>query len=145
MILNTVLSIKANPCTPRVNADHGPAFLSPTYHLFNHIASRAVVWRPLFSKKRLQRDRTAPVLCSRLHQPPPSPCRVALQLQYDGTHFHGWERKPDVDTVQSAVERAISGFYGRAICVQAASRTDAGAHALAQVVHFDAPFRMSDL
>lgn len=79
----------------------------------------------------------------RPHSPPPSPSRIALQLQYDGTSFHGWERKPGISTVQSSVEKALSEIYGTSILVQAASRTDAGAHAMGQVIHYDAPFAMS--
>lgn len=80
------------------------------------------------------------------HTPPPCPHRVALRLQYDGTSFHGWERKPDhaaVSTIQATVEAGLSEVYGTQIRVQAASRTDAGAHALAQIIHFDAPFALS--
>lgn len=80
------------------------------------------------------------------HIPPLCPHRVALRLQYDGTSFHGWERKPDhaaVSTIQATVEAGLSEVYGTQIRAQAASRTDAGAHALAQVIHFDAPFALS--
>lgn len=80
------------------------------------------------------------------HSPPPCPHRVALRLQYDGTSFHGWERKPvnaAVSTIQATVETGLSEVYGTQIRVHAASRTDAGAHALAQVIHFDAPFALS--
>lgn len=66
-----------------------------------------------------------------------SPARVALQIQYNGSRYHGWERKKDVSTVQSCVEAALTDVYGHPVNVQAASRTDAGAHALGQVVHFD--------
>lgn len=71
--------------------------------------------------------------------------RTALELQYDGTDFHGWQAQTsgDVRTVQATVEGALAEVYGTQVRVHAASRTDAGAHALRQVVHFDAPFALS--
>lgn len=65
--------------------------------------------------------------------------RVALQVQYNGADFHGWERKPDVRTVQGELNAALADVVGISVPTFAASRTDAGTHAIAQVVHFDAP------
>lgn len=72
-------------------------------------------------------------------KPPQCPVksRLALQIQYDGRNYHGWERKPDVRTVQSTLETALSDVFGHLIDVHASSRTDAGAHAIGQVAHFD--------
>ena len=65
--------------------------------------------------------------------------RIVLCLEYDGTPYAGWQRQPDVPTVQDAVESAIGRFLavpGR-VEVVAAGRTDTGVHALGQIVHFD--------
>lgn len=65
--------------------------------------------------------------------------RIALGLEYDGAKFSGWQSQTDGNTVQDALEAALGRVAGmplRAIC---AGRTDAGVHALMQVVHFDAP------
>lgn len=63
--------------------------------------------------------------------------RYKLTIEYDGTPFSGWQRQPDRPSVQQAVERAIHAMSGETITLQAAGRTDAGVHALGQVVHFD--------
>jgi tRNA pseudouridine38-40 synthase len=65
--------------------------------------------------------------------------RIALQLEYDGTPFHGWQSQPGGCTVQDALERALGQIAGGGIRTVCAGRTDAGVHALMQVVHFDAP------
>ncbi len=74
--------------------------------------------------------------------------RYRLTLEYDGTPFVGWQRQPDHLSVQQCLEQAIAGFSGERVDSQAAGRTDAGVHALGQVVHFDLerhwdPFRVS--
>lgn len=63
--------------------------------------------------------------------------RYRLTLEYDGTPFCGWQRQPERMSVQQAVEEAIARFSGEAARIQAAGRTDAGVHALGQVVTFD--------
>ena len=65
--------------------------------------------------------------------------RVALGIEYDGSAFHGWQTQPGGGTVQDALEAALRQIAGVAIPVVCAGRTDAGVHATAQVVHFDAP------
>lgn len=64
--------------------------------------------------------------------------RYALVVEYDGTHYAGWQRQPALaSTVQENVEAALSRVADEAIEVVCAGRTDAGVHALGQVVHFD--------
>ncbi len=65
--------------------------------------------------------------------------RVALVLQYRGTHFHGWQWQPQHRTVQEELEKALSSVLGQPIRIHGAGRTDTGVHAAAQVAHFDAP------
>ena len=66
-----------------------------------------------------------------------------LTLAYDGTDFEGWQsqaRVRPVRTVQGVLEAALSRLVGGARApVVAAGRTDAGVHALGQVVSFDLP------
>ena len=64
--------------------------------------------------------------------------RVALVIQYLGTHFHGWQRQPQQRTVQEEIELALKSVMGRPVTLHGAGRTDAGVHAAAQVAHFDA-------
>lgn len=63
--------------------------------------------------------------------------RIALGLEYDGTGFSGWQSQPSGNTVQDALERALTEIAGTPIQTVCAGRTDAGVHALMQVVHFD--------
>jgi tRNA pseudouridine38-40 synthase len=63
--------------------------------------------------------------------------RIALGLEYDGSTFCGWQTQPTSCAVQDALERALSQIARETIATVCAGRTDAGVHALAQVVHFD--------
>jgi tRNA pseudouridine38-40 synthase len=63
--------------------------------------------------------------------------RIALGLEYEGSRFCGWQSQAGGGAVQDAVEAAISQVADAATRVVCAGRTDAGVHALAQVIHFD--------
>ncbi|MES2047830.1 MAG: tRNA pseudouridine(38-40) synthase TruA [Pseudomonadota bacterium] len=63
--------------------------------------------------------------------------RLVLGVQYDGSCWHGWQTQPDGKTVQDILERALSTFSKNRILTVCAGRTDAGVHAIEQVVHFD--------
>jgi tRNA pseudouridine38-40 synthase len=63
--------------------------------------------------------------------------RYALGLEYDGTRFSGWQRQDHVESVQAAVEDALSRVADEPVAVTVAGRTDAGVHALGQVAHFE--------
>ncbi|MFK2905208.1 tRNA pseudouridine(38-40) synthase TruA [Dyella ginsengisoli] len=63
--------------------------------------------------------------------------RIALGIEYDGTDFSGWQRLSHRDSVQGALEKALSFVAAAPIDVTCAGRTDAGVHGRCQVVHFD--------
>ncbi|WP_423069234.1 tRNA pseudouridine(38-40) synthase TruA [Devosia sp. CN2-171] len=63
--------------------------------------------------------------------------RYRLTIEYDGRPFCGWQRQAGDLSVQQVLEEAIVRFSGETAVTQAAGRTDAGVHALGQVVHFD--------
>ena len=63
--------------------------------------------------------------------------RFALRMAYDGRSFPGWQTQPSGDAIQDRVESALSRIAGHPVATVCAGRTDAGVHALAQVVHFD--------
>jgi tRNA pseudouridine38-40 synthase len=59
-----------------------------------------------------------------------------LILSYDGSDYAGWQVQPDLPTVQGALASAIGRITGEKVLPQGSGRTDAGVHALAQVVTF---------
>ncbi len=65
-----------------------------------------------------------------------------LTLAYDGTAFAGWQRQPAARTVQGELEAAIERITrARSKCI-ASGRTDAGVHALGQVVSFQSETKL---
>lgn len=61
---------------------------------------------------------------------------LKLILSYDGSEFSGWQVQPDAVTVQGTLASAIGRITGEKVLPQGSGRTDAGVHALAQVVTF---------
>jgi tRNA pseudouridine38-40 synthase len=61
---------------------------------------------------------------------------LKLILAYDGSEFFGWQVQPDANTVQGTLATAIGRITGEKVLPQGSGRTDAGVHALAQVVTF---------
>ncbi|RYG08704.1 MAG: tRNA pseudouridine(38-40) synthase TruA [Burkholderiales bacterium] len=65
--------------------------------------------------------------------------RLALGISYNGQAYEGWQSQLSGRTVQDHLESALTQFAVHPISTVCAGRTDAGVHALLQVVHFDAP------
>ena len=63
--------------------------------------------------------------------------RIAAGVEYRGSEFYGWQRQDGQRTVQACVESAVSSVADHPVEVQCAGRTDAGVHAVQQVIHFD--------
>jgi len=61
---------------------------------------------------------------------------LKVTLTYDGAEFSGWQVQPDAATVQGTLASAIGRITGEKVLPQGSGRTDAGVHALAQVVTF---------
>jgi tRNA pseudouridine38-40 synthase len=61
---------------------------------------------------------------------------LKMILSYDGAEFSGWQVQPDAATVQGTLASAIGRITGEKVLPQGSGRTDAGVHALAQVVTF---------
>ncbi len=61
-------------------------------------------------------------------------------MAYDGHLFHGFQMQPNQRTVQGEIEKALQKMTkGKRVIVEGSGRTDAGVHALGQVIHFDYP------
>ncbi|CAG1017298.1 tRNA pseudouridine synthase A [Burkholderiaceae bacterium] len=63
--------------------------------------------------------------------------RLALGVSYRGQAYQGWQSQPSGKTVQDRLEAALTAFADRPVATLCAGRTDAGVHALNQVVHID--------
>jgi tRNA pseudouridine38-40 synthase len=63
--------------------------------------------------------------------------RVAAIVEYDGTDYAGWQSQIHSASIQDAVQAALSFVAGHPVLAICAGRTDAGVHALGQVIHFD--------
>jgi tRNA pseudouridine38-40 synthase len=71
--------------------------------------------------------------------------KIALGVEYLGTDFHGWQlQKSGIRTVQLVVERALSSVANHPVRVFCSGRTDAGVHAIEQVIHFETHAKRDD-
>lgn len=62
--------------------------------------------------------------------------KYRIDLEYEGTHFAGWQFQPGERTVQDCLQKAAGCLFGETIVVIGSGRTDAGVHARRQVAHF---------
>lgn len=63
--------------------------------------------------------------------------RYFMDIAFDGTAYHGWQKQPKDVSVEETVERALSLLTREETEVVGAGRTDAGVHARQMVAHFD--------
>jgi tRNA pseudouridine38-40 synthase len=64
---------------------------------------------------------------------------LRLLVAYDGSDFSGFQIQPDARTVQGVLEEGLRSVASRPVRVRAAGRTDAGVHAVGQVVSIEEP------
>lgn len=62
--------------------------------------------------------------------------KYKIVIQYDGTHFSGWQVQPGAPTIQDKLQKTLAIFLREPIFITGSGRTDAGVHALGQVAHF---------
>lgn len=67
-----------------------------------------------------------------------------LIVQYDGSAFHGWHDQTNAPTVVRTLKRSFKGAFGQECLLRGASRTDAGVHALFQVVRLESRLTLPD-
>jgi tRNA pseudouridine38-40 synthase len=63
--------------------------------------------------------------------------RIAALVEYDGSDYAGWQAQAHARSLQAEVENAVSFVAGAPVAAICAGRTDAGVHAVGQVIHFD--------
>ncbi|WP_203364228.1 tRNA pseudouridine(38-40) synthase TruA [Bacillus sp. REN10] len=69
--------------------------------------------------------------------------RIKCTISYDGALFFGYQVQPNGRTVQEELEKVLKKMHkGRDVKVTASGRTDAGVHAVGQVIHFDTPLML---
>jgi tRNA pseudouridine38-40 synthase len=61
---------------------------------------------------------------------------LSMVVEYDGTHFLGWQHQPNKRTVQGELQSALKKITGNSVKLTGAGRTDQGVHALGQVANF---------
>ncbi|MBI2609412.1 MAG: tRNA pseudouridine(38-40) synthase TruA [Deltaproteobacteria bacterium] len=64
--------------------------------------------------------------------------KIKLEIQYDGTHYAGWQRQKNGISIQEKIEEGLQKLFGERVVLHGASRTDSGVHAKLQVAHFRA-------
>lgn len=69
---------------------------------------------------------------------------IKLILEYDGTHYHGWQRQANLPTIQQTLEEVLAQITKGPVKVTGASRTDAGVHAVRQVAHFKSSLKIGE-
>lgn len=97
--------------------------------------------RRCWSRPRANRERERTSRCGERMASGTRAVRLALGVEYDGRRYAGWQSQRHAPSVQETVEKAISRVADHPVAVTCAGRTDAGVHALGQVVHFDSPSR----
>jgi len=65
--------------------------------------------------------------------------RIKLKIEYDGTHFCGWQLQKNGVTIQGELERAFEIIFKKRIPIIGSGRTDSGVHARNQIAHCDIP------
>ena len=63
--------------------------------------------------------------------------RYFVELSYNGSAYHGWQRQPNAISVQQVLEEALSKLIRECISLVGAGRTDTGVHARQMFAHFD--------
>lgn len=67
---------------------------------------------------------------------------IRLVIEYDGARYHGWQRQPNLPTIQGVIEAAIATISKERLTVVGSGRTDAGVHAEGQVANFKTKARL---
>lgn len=69
--------------------------------------------------------------------------KYVLEIEYNGKNFFGWQKQPELRTVQGEIEKSIFLVTKQNVEVFGSGRTDAGVHAYGQIAHFEANLNLS--
>jgi tRNA pseudouridine38-40 synthase len=70
--------------------------------------------------------------------------RYALQLSFNGTNYHGWQKQLNAHTVQAELEKALTILLRLPVETSGCGRTDTGVHAAEFYVHFDSDVELTN-
>lgn len=71
--------------------------------------------------------------------------KIKCTIKYDGAQFAGFQYQPNERTIQGEIEKVLQKIHkGEKIRIHGSGRTDAGVHAMAQVIHFESPFEIDE-
>jgi len=65
------------------------------------------------------------------------PRNIKLEIEYDGSDFHGWQTQPELRTVQGELELSLQKILNQDVKLIGSGRTDVGVHALRQLANFE--------
>ena len=68
---------------------------------------------------------------------------IKLTIEYDGTHYHGWQIQPNATTIQEVIQSALTKITQAETQIFGAGRTDTGVHAAGQIANFHTRAQMS--
>lgn len=71
--------------------------------------------------------------------------RFFIKLQFNGTHYSGWQIQPNAPTIQQELIKALETLLKHPVDLVGAGRTDTGVHAREFYAHFDTPFSTTEL
>ena len=63
--------------------------------------------------------------------------RYFIELSYNGSDFHGWQRQNNATSIQQIIEESLTLIQGEDLTITGAGRTDTGVHAKFMTAHFD--------
>jgi len=69
---------------------------------------------------------------------------IRVVIEYEGTHYHGWQRQKNQITIQGVLEEKIGIITGEKVTVIGSGRTDSGVHAINQVASFKTGTHIAD-
>lgn len=69
---------------------------------------------------------------------------VRIEIEYDGSNYHGWQRQAGFNSIQQELEQAVEKVTGETVVIHGSGRTDTGVHALHQVAHFQTGSKLPD-